>query len=113
MRLDQADDAALFLENPDSVDHRTAKLDNCNVAGAETLLGSIRDSSHRFPHHDVLVWNPRDTGEIAVFHQRTILEIIIVGVTLDRPEMRIDVLADDKETELSPCLGTDTGLIAL
>src|ERR1700733_14473026 len=111
MRLNQADDAPLFLENPHSVDHRTAKLDDRNVAGAETLLGSIRNSPHRFPHHDVLVRNPRDPGEAAILHQRTILQIIIVGVTLDRPELRIDVFTDDQETELSPRLGTDTGLI--
>src|SRR6266404_778846 len=112
-RRDMTDHPPLFLESPDGVDHQTAELDDRNVARAETLLGSIGDDPHRFPHRDVLVWNAGDAGKTAMLHRRTVLKIIVVGVTLDGAEMRIDILADDQHAELPPCVGIDAGLLAL
>src|SRR5450631_1953046 len=91
------------------IDHDAAKLHDGDIACAEPLVRAIGDRSHGLPHRDVLVRNAVDPGMAAGLHRVAILQVV-VGNRADAMEVRIEIDADLRATELAPFVLIDAVL---
>ena len=104
-RLLGANGWSSLLHGLGGLHHLATELDDRQVARTETIMGSIGNRAHRFPHRDILIGDALDTGEAGTeLHDATILPVVVFTGT-EFTVVRVHIDPDLRAEELAPGLG--------
>src|SRR5258706_13810060 len=106
MGLAGSDRLRAVAKRTDRVHHQAAKLNDRNIARAESFAGAIRDPPHCFPHRDVLVWDAADPREVPEIHRLAVLQVI-VGARTHAVKVLVKIDADLRAAKFPPRLLVD------